>query len=173
MDYDTKKPKSSKKAIILAVILTALIVGAACTLLTYFLHPDYNSSPDNEPVSDKPPTELPTRLPPLEEIYRVECLPDQYPTEEECLAKGCLYGETVAEGVPACHFPENYGAYRMVGTVEERAWGWQARLQRLEDRPSQFGGDIDSLILAVEYQTTNRLHFKVSMSRNNRSFYFS
>ncbi|XP_072016807.1 sucrase-isomaltase, intestinal-like [Amphiura filiformis] len=167
MDYDTEKPsKSNKKAIIWSVILTTLIVGTACVLATYFLHPDYGNTtpPDSEPVSKEPPTQGP----PLEEIYRVECLPGQFPSEEQCLAKGCLYGETTVEGVPWCHFPENYGAYRMVGSREDRPWGFQVRLQRIEGVPSQFGGDIDSVILAVEYQTTNRLHFKFYDPGNQR-----
>ena len=160
LDYEKNKEKKSGngKTIFWSVLLTTLIVGAACVLATYYLHPDYNSDPgDSEPVSSAPIT----NSPPRENIYRVECLPDQQPTEAECVAKGCLYGETTVEGVPWCHFPEGYGAYRMVGEPDEREWGWQVRLQRLEDRPSQFGGDIDGVILAVEYQTAHRLHFKV------------
>ena len=65
------------------------------------------------------------------------------------------------QGVPWCFFPESYhGGYKIEGEVRETQLGYQATLQR-RSASTIYGQDIDEVTLDVEFQTNNRVRFKV------------
>uniref|UniRef100_A0ABM0M7Q3 Maltase n=1 Tax=Saccoglossus kowalevskii TaxID=10224 RepID=A0ABM0M7Q3_SACKO len=150
---------STRTAIVVTAIVTAIIVTAIVVPLTYFLHPDYESS-------DSDSSEVTTELP---ENERFDCYPEDGVTKDSCEERGCIYDDSVGNGdtVPYCYYPPGYGAYKMSGSVEDMAWGYRVTLVRM-DVPSMYGKDEQTVILDLEYQTDNRLRFKYYSQLNPR-----
>jgi len=68
------------------------------------------------------------------------------------------------QGVPSCFFPTSYnGGYKIEGDVRDTKLGYQATLiRRSSPSVTIYGQDIDELILDVEFQTDERVRFKVN-----------
>ena len=65
------------------------------------------------------------------------------------------------QGVPWCFFPQSYqGGYKIDGEVRETQLGYQATLKR-RSSTTIYGDDIDEVVLDVEFQTDDRVRFKV------------
>ena len=158
MDIE-QAPKSSKRvwstaAVIAFVIIAVAVVATLCTTLTFFFHPGYDLSTDDgegnfEPIPEEPDV-------------RVNCIPDrdQSASEELCSSRGCIWRSPYREGEPWCYFPGDYGAYHVVD-VAEFDWGTRLRMDRHADFPSFFNGDVQTIVIDIEYQTNDRLHAKV------------
>ncbi|XP_033631820.1 sucrase-isomaltase, intestinal-like [Asterias rubens] len=92
---------------------------------------------------------------PALDVYRVDCAPDgRY---DECLARGCELAGTDVVGAPLCFFPVDMG-YTMSG-FSETPTGYIISLKKEHDF-TLFGDDMKQLVLFVEFQTDDRLHFK-------------
>lgn len=65
------------------------------------------------------------------------------------------------QGVPWCFFPKSYlGGYKIDGEVRETQLGYRATLNR-HSNTTIYGDDIDEIVLDVEFQTDDRVRFKV------------
>lgn len=67
------------------------------------------------------------------------------------------------QGVPSCFFPESYsGGYKIEGEVRDTNLGYQATLKRRSAVTTIYGQDINIVTLDVEFQTNDRVRFKVA-----------
>ena len=67
------------------------------------------------------------------------------------------------QGVPSCFFPESYGGgYKIEGEVRDTNLGYQATLKRRSAVTTIYGRDINIVSLDVEFQTNDRVRFKVA-----------
>lgn len=181
----------STTTLVFACLVIAAVVGVACTLTTYYLHPDFLPNRGEPPIVGLPTTmtstgmtEEPSKKPterltkrstedgiitmtttedPAPHSTRINCIPDRdEPTDPEqvCMERGCTWESTVVEGEPSCYFPDNYGAYKVV-REERYGWGVRLRMDRIPSVPSFFNGDALTIVVDIEPQTDNRVHFKV------------
>ncbi|NWH60607.1 SUIS protein, partial [Geococcyx californianus] len=81
--------------------------------------------------------------------------------QEACKARGCIWCATDVPNAPWCFFPEDspYG-YSLGGNTERTAKGWRVTLNKRQAL-SLFGDDISPVILEVEFQTKERLRFRL------------
>jgi len=68
-------------------------------------------------------------------------------------------------GTPYCFYPSNWG-YQLTNP-QQTSTGITATLTRVGP-PSPYGGDVNTLKLDIMYETTQRLHFKISDPNNAR-----
>ncbi|NXT12597.1 SUIS protein, partial [Prunella fulvescens] len=80
---------------------------------------------------------------------------------EVCEARGCTWCSTDVPNAPWCFFPENspYG-YARSGSAEQTDKGWRVTLNKRQTL-SLFGNDISPVVLEVEFQTKDRLRFRL------------
>ncbi|XP_054420203.1 probable maltase-glucoamylase 2 [Pteronotus mesoamericanus] len=105
----------------------------------------------------------------IPESERIDCAPGQIVTEEDCRWRyKCCWKPTADLNVPRCFFPRNWGYEVRSGSREKQSSGLTVLLQRLPS-PSLFGNDIAEALFTAEYQTSNRLRFKIT-DPNNRRF---
>ena len=95
---------------------------------------------------------------------RFDCHPDPNPTADRCMDRGCCWQPGQAVGlndinVPYCFFPQDYISYN-ISVLKETDYGYHAVL--LLTRSSGWPNDVRTLTLDVWFETTHRLHFKVS-----------
>ncbi|NXN20077.1 MGA protein, partial [Indicator maculatus] len=83
-----------------------------------------------------------------------------------CSRRGCCWSPLSDTNVPWCFFSSDHG-YRVDGDLVTTQQGLQATLTRLPS-PSLFGHDIDNVLLTMEHQTPNRLHFKITDPSSRR-----
>ncbi|NWH69940.1 SUIS protein, partial [Piaya cayana] len=78
-----------------------------------------------------------------------------------CEARGCIWCATDTANAPWCFFPEDspYG-YSLGGKRERTANGWRVTLNKRQAL-SLFGDDVSPVILEVEFQTKDRLRFRL------------
>uniref|UniRef100_A0A8C3DHQ6 alpha-glucosidase n=1 Tax=Corvus moneduloides TaxID=1196302 RepID=A0A8C3DHQ6_CORMO len=85
---------------------------------------------------------------------RIDCHPQPGASQEACEARGCTWCSTDVPNAPWCFFPEDspYG-YARSGSTEVT----------LNKRQSLtlFGNDISPIVLEVEFQTKDRLRFRL------------
>ncbi|XP_051856089.1 maltase-glucoamylase [Antechinus flavipes] len=103
-------------------------------------------------------TTLTPECPTVNLSERINCIPDQTPTQATCHQRGCCWSPQGPVTVPWCYFSKKYG-YQIEGSSNTNA-GFTAQLSRLSTA-SMFGNDIANVILEAEYQTSNRFHFKI------------
>ncbi|RLV83702.1 hypothetical protein DV515_00016396, partial [Chloebia gouldiae] len=92
---------------------------------------------------------------------RIDCHPQPGASQEACEARGCVWCSAGASKAPWCFFPEDspYG-YARSGSAEQTDKGWRVTLNKRQAL-SLFGNDISPLVLEVEFQTKDRLRFKL------------
>ncbi|XP_036997134.2 sucrase-isomaltase, intestinal [Artibeus jamaicensis] len=166
------KKKFSRLEIILIalfIIVTIIAVALVAILATNTPATDDNtptSSPVTtrtttvNPVSGKCPTELND---PINE--RINCIPEQFPTQATCALRGCCWRPWNNSVVPWCFFVDNHG-YNAEDVKTTNA-GLEATLNRISS-PTLFGNDISSVLLTTQNQTANRFRFKITDPNNKR-----
>ncbi|CAF0765635.1 unnamed protein product [Adineta steineri] len=98
-------------------------------------------------------------------LGRIDCYPDaeaKYSnfSKEACLARHCLFDDTVnLTGIP-CYFQPNYG-YLLQGNEEQIENGKRLRLKRNQAVTSPFPEPIENVILDVQYYTDDIIRFKL------------
>nr|XP_011721917.1 maltase-glucoamylase, intestinal [Macaca nemestrina] len=111
-------------------------------------------------------TPVSAECPVVNELERINCIPDQPPTKATCDQRGCCWNPQGAVSVPWCYYSKNH-SYHMEGDLVNTNAGFTARLKNLPSSPV-FGSNVDNVLLTAEYQTSNRFHFKLTDQTSNR-----
>ncbi|KAM6301712.1 sucrase-isomaltase, intestinal-like [Podargus strigoides] len=92
---------------------------------------------------------------------RIDCHPQPGASQELCEARGCTWCPTDVANAPWCFFPKDspYG-YSLGRNMEKTAKGWRVTLNKRQAL-SLFGNDISPVVLEVEFQTRDRLRFRL------------
>ncbi|XP_017666877.1 PREDICTED: sucrase-isomaltase, intestinal-like isoform X1 [Lepidothrix coronata] len=92
---------------------------------------------------------------------RIDCHPQPGASQEACEARGCTWCSTDVPNAPWCFFPEDspYG-YSRAGNIEKTDKGWRVTLNKRQSL-SLFGNDISPIVLEAEFQTKDRLRFRL------------
>ncbi|XP_022435011.1 maltase-glucoamylase, intestinal isoform X2 [Delphinapterus leucas] len=104
--------------------------------------------------------------PVVNELERINCIPDQSPTKAMCDQRGCCWKPQGPISVPWCYYSKSHG-YQVEGNLVNTNAGFTAQLKRLPS-PSLFGNDVNNVLLTAEYQTSNRFHFKFTDQNQDR-----
>ncbi|XP_023562027.1 sucrase-isomaltase, intestinal [Octodon degus] len=96
---------------------------------------------------------------------RINCIPDQFPTQATCAQRGCCWKPWNNSVIPWCFFVDNHG-YNVAERRTTNA-GLEVKLNRISS-PTLFGNDINNILLTTENQTANRFRFKITDPNNNR-----
>ncbi|XP_058151204.1 sucrase-isomaltase, intestinal [Dasypus novemcinctus] len=151
--------------IVLFVIVTIIAIALVAVLATKTPateeHSDSSSSPPPTTRSTTANPSGPGKCPneindPINE--RINCIPDQFPTQVLCAQRGCCWRPWNNSVIPWCFFAENHG-YNANGR-NSTSTGLEAMLNRIPS-PTLFGNDINRVFLTIQSQTTNRLRFKL------------
>lgn len=152
---------------IVTIIAIALVVVLATKTPAVEEISDSTSTPATTrtttpyPGSGKCPSELND---PINE--RINCIPDQFPTQTLCATRGCCWKPWNDSIIPWCFFVDNHG-YNVEGTTSTTNTGLEAKLNRIPS-PTLFGDDINSVLLTTQSQTPNRFRFKITDPNNRR-----
>uniref|UniRef100_A0A8C5KHT8 Sucrase-isomaltase, intestinal n=1 Tax=Jaculus jaculus TaxID=51337 RepID=A0A8C5KHT8_JACJA len=143
--------------IIVTIIAIALVVVLATKTPAVEERPATTATPSGQgrcPIEQNDP---------LNE--RINCIPEQFPTQAICAERGCCWRPWNNSVVPWCFFVDNHGynAEQMTTTNT----GLEAKLSRIPS-PTLFGNDITSVLLTTQRQTPNRLRFKITDPNNSR-----
>ncbi|KAF4793877.1 Kinesin-like protein KIF21A [Turdus rufiventris] len=92
---------------------------------------------------------------------RIDCHPQPGASQEACEARGCTWCSSDVPNAPWCFFPEDspYG-YARSGNAEKTDKGWRVTLNKRQAL-TLFGNDISPIVLEVEFQTKDRLRFRL------------
>ncbi|KAM9216330.1 putative maltase-glucoamylase 2 [Dugong dugon] len=105
--------------------------------------------------------------PAIPESERIDCAPGQVVTQEVCSwQRGCCWNPVEDTNVPKCFFPKNWG-YEVSNGPWNKSPEFPAQLKRLPS-PTLFGNDVSDTLFTAEYQTSNRLRFKITDFNNRR-----
>jgi hypothetical protein len=105
-------------------------------------------------------------------LGRIDCYPEaeaKYSnfSKEACLARHCLFDESVnLSGIP-CYFRSNYG-YILQGNEEQIQNGKRLRLTRNQAVTSPFPEPIEDVKLDVQYYTNDIIRFKLYDANKQR-----
>uniref|UniRef100_A0A452QIN5 Sucrase-isomaltase n=1 Tax=Ursus americanus TaxID=9643 RepID=A0A452QIN5_URSAM len=94
---------------------------------------------------------------------RMNCIPEQFPTQATCATRGCCWKPWNDSVIPWCFFVDNHG-YNVDKVTTTRL---EATLNRISS-PTLFGNDISSVLLTTQNQTPNRFRFKITDPNNRR-----
>ncbi|XP_075862342.1 putative maltase-glucoamylase 2 [Microcebus murinus] len=112
-------------------------------------------------------TSFTPECPEIPQSERIDCTPGQVVTEDVCRWHyKCCWKLEADVNIPPCFFPRNWG-YEVSDGPTDSSTGLTAHLKRLPS-PSLFGNDVNNTFFTAEFQTSNRLHFKITDSNNVR-----
>ncbi|XP_040858424.1 uncharacterized protein LOC121170993 [Ochotona curzoniae] len=138
--------------LVLSAILLVVFIIAAVLIVLLAIGPEESKDSVECPVVD--------------ESERIDCIPDQTPTQAICEQRGCCWNSQGAAGVPWCYYSKNHG-YQVESDLVNTNAGFTARMKSLTSS-SLFGNTVDNVLLTAEYQTSNRFHFKLTDETRNR-----
>uniref|UniRef100_A0A452UGQ7 Maltase-glucoamylase n=1 Tax=Ursus maritimus TaxID=29073 RepID=A0A452UGQ7_URSMA len=130
------------------------VMGSSPTSASSAMNPGTSTTPDS------------SACPVVNEVERINCIPDQPPTKATCDQRGCCWRPQGTISVPWCYYSTSHG-YQMEGDLVKTNAGFTAQLKRLPS-PSLFGNDVNNVLLTAEYQTSNRFHFKLTDQSKDR-----
>ncbi|XP_030311852.1 sucrase-isomaltase, intestinal [Calypte anna] len=139
------------------IALFCLVVAVACVLIGLLASGEPGVKEKEYPAANCPNILI---------AERIDCIPDQVATKSTCKERGCCWSPQSDISVPWCFFSTNHG-YRVEGSQRPTAAGFENTLTRMPS-PSLFGGDINTVLLTAEYQTSNRFHFKLTDPNTQR-----
>ncbi|XP_051054776.1 sucrase-isomaltase, intestinal [Phodopus roborovskii] len=143
--------------IVLFIIVTIIAIALVVVLATKVPAVEENQSSSG---TGKCPTEPHD---PINE--RINCIPEQTPTQATCEERGCCWRPWNNSIIPWCFFVKNHGYNAESVTTKDT--GLEAKLNRIPS-PTLFGEDINSVLLTTHSQTSNRLRFKITDPNNKR-----
>lgn len=153
--------------IVLFIVVTIICIALIVVLATKTPAVEEIGSPNSTPATTTNPSDTgkcPTE--PNDLINeRINCIPEQLPTQAQCEARGCCWRPYNNSVIPWCFFVDNHG-YKSEGVTSTNT-GLEAKLSRIPS-PTLFGGDISNVLLTTESQTPNRLRFKITDPNNKR-----
>ncbi|XP_053456512.1 sucrase-isomaltase, intestinal [Nycticebus coucang] len=153
--------------IVLFVIVTIIAIALVAVLATKTPAVEEIRDPTSTPATTSSPSGS-GRCPnePNDAVNeRINCIPEQFPTQATCAQRGCCWRPRNDSTVPWCFFADNHGY-----NVEEKtttSTGSTAKLRRISS-PTVFGADIDNVLLTTQNQTINRFRFKITDPNNTR-----
>ncbi|XP_033117884.1 maltase-glucoamylase, intestinal-like [Anneissia japonica] len=135
---------------LLAAAVTALAIGLGVGLGTKDDTPDPDAVYINE----------------IKDQERFDCYPKNGVEEDvdrnKCAERGCVWKSTSTDKMaPWCFYPLTWGYNVVRDDIVKTNVGWQAKLQRLNDQPSRYNKDINTIQVDVEMQTDSRLRVKI------------
>ncbi|ELW68867.1 Maltase-glucoamylase, intestinal [Tupaia chinensis] len=164
--------KKLKRFTTLEVTLSVLllVVFIIALVLIVLLATGSKDSKDSETTGTPTPGTSTTpdsaKCPVVNELERINCIPEQSPTKAVCDQRGCCWSPQVPVNIPWCYYSKNHG-YQIEGDIANTNAGFTAQLRSLSSS-SPFGNDVDIVLLTAEYQTSNRFHFKLTDQTKNR-----
>ncbi|XP_007946915.1 sucrase-isomaltase, intestinal [Orycteropus afer afer] len=157
--------------IFLFAIVTIIAIALIAVLATKTPAVEDISSSTSTPATTRTTTvnpsglgKCPTELnDPINE--RINCIPDQFPTQAICAQRGCCWRPWNYSYIPWCFFAENHGYNAQ--EIKTTTTGLETQLNRIPS-PTLFGNDLNSVLFTTEHQTPNRLRFKITDLNKNR-----
>ncbi|XP_019482550.1 PREDICTED: sucrase-isomaltase, intestinal-like, partial [Hipposideros armiger] len=160
--------------IVLFIIVTIIAIALVAVLATRTPAVDESSDSTSTSPTTRTTTTTPTVYPgsgkcpsvlhdPINE--RINCIPEQFPTQSICAMRGCCWRPWNNSGIPWCFFVDNHG-YN-AETITKTDTGVEATLNRISS-PTVFGNDINTVRLTTQNQTPNRFRFKITDPNNRR-----
>ncbi|ELK15857.1 Sucrase-isomaltase, intestinal [Pteropus alecto] len=154
--------------IVLFSIVTIIAIALVALLATKTPAVEQNSDSTSTPTTTRATTVYPSlgKCPSEPNNLfneRINCIPEQFPTQAICAMRGCCWKPWNDSAIPWCFFADNHG-YN-VEKITSTSAGLEANLNRISS-PTLFGNDINSVLLTTQSQTPNRLRFK-----NNNNLY--
>nr|XP_040126497.1 sucrase-isomaltase, intestinal [Ictidomys tridecemlineatus] len=147
--------------IVLFAIVTIIAIALVVVLATKTPAVDELSHPTSTPAGvGKCPAALND---PINE--RINCIPDQFPTQAICAQRGCCWRPRNDSIVPWCFFADNHGYNAEESTTSST--GLETKLNRIAS-PTLFGKDINNVLLTTQSQTPNRFRFKITDPNSKR-----
>ncbi|KAL6037194.1 hypothetical protein STEG23_003004 [Scotinomys teguina] len=146
--------------IVLFIIVTIIAIALVVVLATKVPAVEVTGNPTSAPSLGKCPSEQDDLI-----NERINCIPEQTPTQAKCEERGCCWSPWNNSIIPWCFFANNHG-YKAEG-LNVKDTGLEAKLNRIPS-PTLFGEDIQSVLLTTQSQTPNRLRFKITDPRNRR-----
>ncbi|XP_026269884.2 sucrase-isomaltase, intestinal isoform X2 [Urocitellus parryii] len=147
--------------IVLFAIVTIIAIALVVVLATKTPAVDELSHPTSTPAGvGKCPAALND---PINE--RINCIPDQFPTQAICAQRGCCWRPQNDSIVPWCFFADNHGYNAEESTTSST--GLETKLNRIAS-PTLFGKDINNVLLTTQSQTPNRFRFKITDPNSRR-----
>ncbi|XP_052587358.1 sucrase-isomaltase, intestinal [Peromyscus californicus insignis] len=146
--------------IVLFIIVTIIAIALVVVLATNVPAVEVTENPTSTPSLGKCPSEQDDRI-----NERINCIPEQTPTQAICEERGCCWSPWNNSVIPWCFFVNNHGYHAEAVTVKDT--GLEAKLNRISS-PTLFGEDIQSVLLTTQSQTPNRLRFKITDPINQR-----
>ncbi|XP_078486588.1 sucrase-isomaltase, intestinal [Ciona intestinalis] len=105
------------------------------------------------------------------EWARIACMLDlqegKVENRADCATRGCVWRLSTTPGVPSC-FHDNSNNHGYIASQASNPAGLLTYDLVRKAKPTIYGGDVDNLKLGVEYQTDNRLHFKLTDPSSQR-----
>ncbi|XP_042534803.1 sucrase-isomaltase, intestinal isoform X2 [Dipodomys spectabilis] len=153
--------------IVLFLIVTIIAVALVIVLATKTPAVEVLDKPTSTPATTASPSgsgKCPAELNDLTNT-RINCIPEQFPTQTVCAQRGCCWRPGNNTGVPWCFFADNHG-YRVQQKTAKNT-GLEATLNKIPS-PTLFGNDIPTVLLTTQSQTANRLRIKITDPNNNR-----
>ncbi|XP_041515159.1 sucrase-isomaltase, intestinal [Microtus oregoni] len=141
--------------IVLFIIVTIIAIALVVVLATNVPGVDVIT-----PTLGKCPTEQDDSV-----NERINCIPDQTPTQAKCAERGCCWRPWNSSVIPWCFFSNNHGY--SAESINPKDSGHEATLNRIAS-PTLFGNDISSVLLTTQRQTANRFRFKITDPNNKR-----
>uniref|UniRef100_A0A667IGG8 Maltase-glucoamylase n=2 Tax=Lynx canadensis TaxID=61383 RepID=A0A667IGG8_LYNCA len=149
----------------LELMLSVLLLVVFIITIPLFVLSAMDSSESKDPGTTST-TPGSAECPVVNEVERINCIPDQPPTKATCDQRGCCWRPQGTISVPWCYYSKSHG-YQMEGDLVKTNAGFTAQLDRLPS-PSLFGNDVNNVLLTAEYQTANRFHFKLTDQSKDR-----
>ncbi|XP_006891565.1 PREDICTED: sucrase-isomaltase, intestinal-like [Elephantulus edwardii] len=143
--------------IVLFAIVTIIAIALIAVLAT--------KTPAVEQITDSPalgrcPTDQNDNI-----NERINCIPDQFPTQAICIQRGCCWKPWNNSIIPWCFFAQNHGYNSQ--RISNTNTGREAQLERINS-PTIFGRDLNVVRVITENQTPNRFRFKITDPSNSR-----
>ncbi|XP_069853023.1 uncharacterized protein [Dipodomys merriami] len=149
--------------LIVFIIAVVLIVLLANSTEIIDADPGTTGTPGPGTTSTTPSS---VECPVVNDLERINCIPDQPPTKDICDQRGCCWNPQGTTDIPWCYYSKNHG-YSIEGDLANTNAGFTAQLKSLPSS-SLFGNNIDTILLTAEYQTANRFHFKLTDQSKDR-----
>uniref|UniRef100_H0V6I4 Sucrase-isomaltase, intestinal n=1 Tax=Cavia porcellus TaxID=10141 RepID=H0V6I4_CAVPO len=155
-----KKKFSGLEIILIVLFVIAVVIAIALIVVLATKTPAVDVSSSTPSASQRCPAEIND---PINE--RINCIPDQFPTQATCAQRGCCWKPWNDSVVPWCFFVDNHG-YRVDKRTTTNT-GLEVNLNRISS-PTLFGNDINNVLLTTENQTPNRFRFKITDPNKKR-----
>lgn len=154
----------------LILVITFVFAGSVIYLVAGTFEPTkrdfFNSKYTSEPTPATPKT-TPT-CQNVSNSQRFDCFPRGTSDEKSCTARGCCWVPVPGNGkIPWCYYATGYRSYKVVSRTTYKR-GQQLVLNISSN--STYPNNVQVLIVKISYETKDRLHVKVGITKLFRSY---